>query len=68
MLGALEKGVVVLANDKVTFHPLSGPPTALPLEQPIGAIAVSNSILLPHAYALADDGRIARIELPYSAQ
>jgi hypothetical protein len=37
------------------------------LEQPIGAIAVSNSSVLPHAYALLDDGRIARLELPYSA-
>jgi hypothetical protein len=68
MLGALQDGVVVLADDKATFHPLSGPATALELEQPIGAIAVSNSILLPRAYALADDGRIARIELPDSVR
>jgi hypothetical protein len=67
MIGALEKGVVVLADGKATFHPLTGPASAMKLEQPIGAIAVSNSSVLPHAYALLDDGRIARLELPYSA-
>ena len=39
----------------------------MPLDQPIGGISVSNSSVLPQAYALADDGRIARLELPYSA-
>jgi hypothetical protein len=67
MIGALEKGALVLADTKVTFHPLMGPASPIKLEQPIGAIAVSNSSVLPHAYALADDGRIARLELPYSA-
>jgi hypothetical protein len=67
MIGALEKGVVVLADSKVTFHPLTGPASPFKLEQPVGAIAVSNSSVLPHAYALLDDGRIARLDLPYSA-
>jgi hypothetical protein len=64
MLGVLEKGVVVLANGKAMFHPRSGPAVPIPLEQTIGGISVSNSSVLPQAYALADDGRIARLELP----
>jgi len=65
--GVLEKGIVALLDGKATFHPRSGPALPMPLDQPIGALAVSYATVLPQVYALGDDGRIARLPLPAAA-
>ncbi len=66
-LGVLEKGIVALVDGKATFHPRTGPALPMPLDQPIGALAVSYATVLPQVYALGDDGRIARLPLPAAA-
>jgi hypothetical protein len=65
--GVLEKGIVALSGGKATFHPRTGPAVPMPLDQPLGAVAVSNATVLPEVYALSDDGRIARLKLPPAA-